>query len=150
MTATTGNAPLGPAETTAVATLAAISMAHFLNDMIQSLIPAIYPVIKESYALDFAQIGLITLTFQIAGSLLQPVVGYVTDRRPMPYATLVGMTFTLAGLAILGFASTHLDVARATGSPTTHAHETGKRARALTILTFFTQDRGPVGQRLPV
>ncbi|MHA6688155.1 MFS transporter [Mesorhizobium sp. A556] len=92
---------------TYMAVLVVLSLTHLLNDLIQSLIPAIYPIIKETYALDFVQIGLITLTFQIAGSLLQPVVGFVTDRRPMPYSTIVGMTFTLAGLVSLGFAPSY-------------------------------------------
>lgn len=92
---------------TYMAVLIVLALTHLLNDLIQSLIPAVYPIIKESYALDFVQIGLITLTFQIAGSLLQPVVGYVTDRRPMPYSTLVGMVFTFAGLASLGFAPSY-------------------------------------------
>jgi len=92
---------------TYMAVLVVLGLTHLLNDLIQSLIPAIYPIIKDAYALDFVQIGLITLTFQIAGSLLQPVVGYVTDRRPMPYSTIVGMTFTLAGLISLGFAPSY-------------------------------------------
>lgn len=92
---------------TYMAVLIVLALTHLLNDLIQSLIPAVYPIIKDSYALDFVQIGLITLTFQIAGSLLQPVVGYVTDRRPMPYSTLVGMTFTFVGLASLGFAPSY-------------------------------------------
>ena len=92
---------------TYMAVLVVLGLTHLLNDLIQSLIPAVYPIIKETYALDFVQIGLITLTFQIAGSLLQPVVGYVTDRRPMPYSTIVGMAFTLVGLASLGFASSY-------------------------------------------
>jgi len=90
-----------------MAVLIVLALTHLLNDLIQSLIPAIYPIIKVSYGLDFVQIGLITLTFQIAGSLLQPVVGYVTDRRPMPYSTIVGMIFTLVGLASLGFAPSY-------------------------------------------
>ncbi|CAM5577795.1 FSR family fosmidomycin resistance protein-like MFS transporter [Aquamicrobium terrae] len=100
----------GPSVTqprTYMAVLVVLGLTHLLNDLIQSLIPAIYPIIKDAYALDFVQIGLITLTFQIAGSLLQPVVGYVTDRRPMPYSTIVGMTFTLAGLISLGFAPSY-------------------------------------------
>ncbi len=92
---------------TYMAVLVVLAATHLLNDLIQSLIPAVYPIIKDSYALDFVQIGIITLTFQMAGSLLQPVVGYVTDRRPMPYSTIIGMTFTLAGLASLGFASSY-------------------------------------------
>ena len=92
---------------TYMAVLIVLALTHLLNDLIQSLIPAIYPIIKDAYALDFVQIGLITFTFQIAGSLLQPVVGYVTDQRPMPYSTIIGMTFTLAGLASLGFAPSY-------------------------------------------
>ena len=97
----------GPAETTAFATLAAISLAHFLNDMIQSLLPAIYPLLKESFALDFTQIGLITLAFQITASLLQPVVGLYTDRWPKPYSLTVGMGLTLCGLLVLSAAPTY-------------------------------------------
>ncbi|MCP8895000.1 MFS transporter [Shinella daejeonensis] len=92
---------------TYLAVLVVLALTHLLNDLIQSLIPAVYPIIKDAYALDFVQIGIITFTFQIAGSLLQPVIGYVTDRRPMPYSTIVGMTFTLVGLASLGFASSY-------------------------------------------
>lgn len=84
-----------------------LSVTHLLNDLMQSLIPAIYPIIKDTYSLDFVQIGMITLTFQIAGSLLQPVVGYVTDKHPMPYSMVAGMTFTLTGLVGLAFASTY-------------------------------------------
>ena len=84
-----------------------LSATHFLNDMMQSLIPAVYPIIKQAYALDYGQIGLITLTFQVTASLLQPAVGYVTDRRPMPYSTVVGMLFTLCGLIGLAFASSY-------------------------------------------
>lgn len=108
MTATAGNAPLGPAETTAVATLGAISLAHCLNDMIQSLIPAIYPVLKDSFALDFTQIGIITLAFNTTASLLQPVVGLYTDKRPLPFSLTVGMGTTLCGLLVLAFAHTYL------------------------------------------
>lgn len=92
---------------THIAVLLILSATHLLNDLMQSLIPAIYPIIKESYSLDFVQIGMITLTFQIAGSLLQPVVGHITDRHAMPYSTVVGMMFTLAGLVGLAFASSY-------------------------------------------
>ena len=88
----------------AVAVLGGISFAHMLNDMIQSLILAIYPLLKEGFHLSFAQIGLITLTYQITASLLQPLVGMVTDRRPMPYSLPVGMGFTLLGLLLLSVA----------------------------------------------
>ncbi len=84
--------------------LAALSVAHLLNDLLQSMIPAIYPLIKEAYALDFAQVGLITLAFQVSSSLLQPLLGWFTDRRPWPYAMVAGMGATLAGLLGLAFA----------------------------------------------
>lgn len=95
------SAPRVMAETTVMPILFAISFSHLLNDTIQSLIPAIYPLVKESFNLSFAQIGLITFTFQLTASLLQPVVGYYTDRRPKPYSLAVGMTLTLAGLVLL-------------------------------------------------
>ncbi len=84
------------------AVLGGISFAHMLNDMIQSLILAIYPILKNDFHLSFAQIGLITLTYQLTASLLQPLVGMVTDRRPMPYSLPVGMGFTLCRLAAAG------------------------------------------------
>jgi FSR family fosmidomycin resistance protein-like MFS transporter len=84
--------------------LVALSAAHLLNDVIQSLIPAVYPLMKETYRLDFAQIGLITLAFQVTSSLLQPLLGWVTDRRPWPYAMVAGMSSTLLGLLGLSFA----------------------------------------------
>jgi len=87
--------------------LAAISFCHFLNDMVQSLIPAIYPLLKDSFHLDFGQVGLITLTYQLVASLLQPVVGLYTDRRPQPYSLTVGMGFTLVGLLLLSMASSY-------------------------------------------
>lgn len=84
-----------------------LSATHLLNDMIQSLIPAIYPIIKTAYALDFGQIGLITLTFQITASLLQPVVGAYIDKNPMPYSMVVGMGCTLTGLIGLAYAGSY-------------------------------------------
>ncbi len=90
---------------TAVAVLAALSVSHLLNDLMQSLIAAVYPVLKESYALSFSQIGLITLAFQLTASLLQPLVGMVTDRRPRPFSLAAGMASTLAGLLLLSAAS---------------------------------------------
>ena len=84
--------------------LASISFCHFLNDLMQSLIPAVYPLLKASYHLDFTQIGLITLTSQLTASLLQPVVGLYTDRRPQPYSLAAGMGFTLTGLVLLSTA----------------------------------------------
>lgn len=81
--------------------LIAISVAHLLNDMIQSVIPAIYPILKEEFGFNFAQIGLITLIFQITSSILQPVTGWYADRRPQPYALTIGMGFTLVGLCLM-------------------------------------------------
>ena len=87
--------------------LVALSGAHLLNDLIQSMIPAMYPLLKEAYVLDFAQIGLITLAFQVTASLLQPVLGLVTDHKPWPYAMVAGMGATLAGLLGLSFAGSY-------------------------------------------
>lgn len=87
--------------------LIALSFSHLLNDTIQSIISAIYPVVKNSFSLTFAQIGLITLTFQMAASLLQPFVGIYTDRKPQPYSLAIGMGFTLIGLVSLSFAPTY-------------------------------------------
>ena len=84
--------------------LGGISFSHFLNDTMQSLIPSVYPIFKESYALDFAQIGLITLAFQFTASLLQPVVGHFTDRKAQPFSLAVGMGSTFFGLLLLSVA----------------------------------------------
>jgi MFS transporter, FSR family, fosmidomycin resistance protein len=93
------------AQGTAVAVLAAISICHMLNDVIQSLIMAIYPMLKQSLSLDFGQIGLITFTFQATASVLQPLVGYITDRYPTPYSLVLGMTSSLMGLLLIAFAT---------------------------------------------
>ena len=87
--------------------LAALSVAHLLNDLLQSMIPAMYPLLKDAYSLDFAQIGLITLAFQVTSSLLQPLLGYVTDKKPWPYAMVAGMGSTLVGLLTLAFAHSY-------------------------------------------
>jgi MFS transporter, FSR family, fosmidomycin resistance protein len=92
-------------EKTVYPILFAISFSHLLNDTIQSLIPAIYPIIKDNYQLTFSQIGLITLTFQLAASLLQPFVGNYTDKKPQPYSLAIGMGFTLIGLVILSMSN---------------------------------------------
>jgi FSR family fosmidomycin resistance protein-like MFS transporter len=84
--------------------LVTLSVCHLLNDLLQALLPAIYPILKEDFGLTFTQIGLITLTNQITASLLQPVVGFYTDRYPRPFSLFIGMTFTLAGLLLLAFA----------------------------------------------
>ena len=89
------------AEVTVMHILWALSLSHLLNDAIQSLLPAIYPVLKESFRLNFTQIGLITLTFQGTASLLQPLIGLYTDRRPKPYSLATGMGLTLVGLVLL-------------------------------------------------
>ncbi len=85
---------------TVLGILLAISFSHLLNDSIQALIPSIYPLLKQSYHLDFAQVGIITLAFQCTASILQPVVGFYTDRRPLPYSLAWGMGITLVGLAL--------------------------------------------------
>ncbi|TCD01000.1 MFS transporter [Pedobacter psychroterrae] len=92
-------------EKTVFPILFAISFSHLLNDTIQSLIPAIYPVVKDSYGLTFTQIGLITLTFQMAASLFQPFVGLYTDKKPQPYSLAMGMGFTLCGLITLSLST---------------------------------------------
>jgi len=88
--------------------LGGISLSHFLNDTMQSLIPSVYPILKESYALDFAQIGLITLAFQFTASLLQPVIGHLTDRKAQPFSLAIGMGFTFFGLLLLSVAQQYL------------------------------------------
>jgi MFS transporter, FSR family, fosmidomycin resistance protein len=100
-------ATLSPAQAagrTTFSILAAISFCHMLNDMMQSLLPALYPMLKGSYALSFGEIGLLTFTYQITASLLQPIIGIFTDRSPRPYSLSVGMGFTLVGLLLLAFA----------------------------------------------
>jgi FSR family fosmidomycin resistance protein-like MFS transporter len=100
-------APAPSAEKTGFRILGAISFAHFLNDMIQSLILSIYPLLKGNFHLSFTQIGLITLTYQITASILQPVVGLYTDKHPKPYSLALGMGFTLIGLLLLSVAPTY-------------------------------------------
>lgn len=94
-----------PKDRTAYPVLGTISVCHFLNDLIQSLLPAIYPLLKNNYHLDFSQIGLITFTTQFVASVLQPVVGMFTDKRPQPYSLPIGMGFSLTGLLLLSTAS---------------------------------------------
>jgi FSR family fosmidomycin resistance protein-like MFS transporter len=105
MTIAAADAPIAPRAHIAV--LLVLGATHFLNDLIQALIPAIYPIIKESYALDFARIGFITLTFQIAGSLFQPLVGHYTDKHPMPYSTIIGMVFSSLGVVCLALSNSY-------------------------------------------
>ncbi|WP_324752034.1 MFS transporter [Roseovarius sp. Pro17] len=92
---------------TYLSVLVILGSSHLLNDLMQSLIPASYPILKEGYALDFVQIGMITLTFQVAGAMLQPIMGMVTDKYPAPYSPVVGMMFTLSGLVGLAFAASY-------------------------------------------
>ncbi len=95
------------AQTTAFAVLIGLSVSHLLNDTIQSLLPAIYPLIKQSFALDYSQIGLITFTFQLTASLFQPFIGIYTDRHPQPYSLPIGMGFSFFGLLLLSMAPTY-------------------------------------------
>ena len=96
------------AEGTAYAILFTIGTCHLLNDMIQSVIPALYPLLKDKYSFTFAQIGIITLVFQLTSSILQPFVGRYADRHPQPYSLAEGMCFTLVGLVALAFAPNFL------------------------------------------
>ena len=86
--------------------LASLSFCHLLNDMMQSLLPAIYPILKQNFGLSFSQIGVITLVNQMTASLLQPIIGFYTDRRPQPYSLALGMAFTLSGMVLLAFGVT--------------------------------------------
>lgn len=92
-------------QSAAFSVLIALSFCHLLNDLMQSLIPALYPLLKQEFALDFTQIGIITLAFQITASLLQPTVGFITDRNPQPFSLAFGMCSTLVGLLLLSVAS---------------------------------------------
>src|ERR1700727_188310 len=93
---------------TTFAILVSLSVCHMLNDLNQSLVPALYPLLKTSYHLDFAQIGLITLASQLTASMLQPVVGLVTDRRPQPFSLPVAMSCSLVGLLLLSVANSYV------------------------------------------
>ncbi len=95
------NRPSAFAQRTVVPVLIAISASHMLNDIVQSLIPAIYPIVKEKFTLNFTEVGIITLCFQMTASILQPFVGRYTDKRPQPYSLMVGMAITLAGVLAL-------------------------------------------------
>src|SRR6266852_9873136 len=98
------SASTASANGTTFAVILSLSFCHLLNDMMQSLVPALYPILKDSYALSFGQIGLITLAFQCTASMLQPVVGLYTDRHPMPYSLTIGMGFTGVGLLLMSVA----------------------------------------------
>ena len=101
MEPTTVQAPTQLVQKTIFGVLFAISFSHLLNDMIQSIITSVYPLLKQGFRLNFSQIGMITFTFQVTASLLQPFVGFFTDRKPRPYSLAVGMGVTLAGLVLL-------------------------------------------------
>jgi MFS transporter, FSR family, fosmidomycin resistance protein len=102
--ANAAGSPAAKVQRTVYSVLGAISFSHLLNDMIQSLILAIYPMLKDNFSLSFGQIGLITLTYQVTASMLQPLVGMYTDKHPKPYSLPVGMGFTLAGLLLMSIA----------------------------------------------
>ena len=154
----TSPAEANAAATTALPILLALSVAHLLNDMMQSLVPAIYPIIKDAHGLSFGQIGLITFTFQLTASLFQPAVGYVTDKKPQPFSLVAGMAFTLIGLVILGYAASYgmLLVGAAlvgTGSAIFHPEATrvarmasgGRQGFAQAIFQLGGQGGGAIG-----
>jgi MFS transporter, FSR family, fosmidomycin resistance protein len=104
------------AQSSALGILFALSFSHLLNDTIQALIPAIYPLLKSSFGLTFTQIGLITLTFQLTGSVFQPLVGLYTDKHPKPYSLVAGMGITLCGLVLLAIAPRYELILAAAGT----------------------------------
>jgi FSR family fosmidomycin resistance protein-like MFS transporter len=118
------------AATTTFSVLAAISFCHLLNDMMQSLLPAIYPILKDNYGLTFGQIGLLTFTFQATASLLQPLIGLFTDKHPQPYSLSVGMGFSFLGLLLLSQAGSYallLTAAALVGSGSAVLHPESSR-----------------------
>lgn len=104
MTTATARPQPTPGQTTAFAIILSISLCHMLNDIMQSLLAAIYPMLKDDFALDYWQIGLLTMAFQVTASLLQPAVGIFTDRKPLPWSLPIGMASTFCGLILLAFA----------------------------------------------
>jgi FSR family fosmidomycin resistance protein-like MFS transporter len=94
---------------TTFSVILSLSFCHLLNDMMQSLVPALYPILKGSYGLTFSQVGLITLAFQCTASMLQPLVGLYTDRRPRPYSLTAGIGLTLVGLLLMSRAGVSRD-----------------------------------------
>jgi len=146
---------------TIVGILFAISISHLLNDTLQSIIPSVYPLLKQSFHLNFTQIGLITFTFQITASLLQPVVGLVTDRKPRPYSLMTGMTLTLCGVILLSMASTFVSVLIAVAimgvgssifhpesSRLAHLASGGKRGMAQSVFQLGGNAGGAIGPLL--
>jgi FSR family fosmidomycin resistance protein-like MFS transporter len=104
---TTDKTPPNPvlAQKTVYSILFSIAFAHLFNDLMQSVIPSSYPILKDNFHLNFTQIGLITLVYQLTASLLQPFIGFYTDKKPKPYSLVIGMVFTISGLALLSFAT---------------------------------------------
>ena len=96
---------VGNKQATVYSILLIISFGHFLNDMIQSVIPSVYPILRDDYNLSFLQIGIITFVAQMTSSIMQPVVGRYTDRHPHPYSLTAGMMFTLAGILLLSLST---------------------------------------------
>ena len=105
--ASAAQAAAASANGTTFAVILSLSFCHLLNDMMQSLVPALYPILKDNYDLTFGQIGFITLAFQCTASMLQPLVGMYTDRKPQPYSLMAGMGFTLIGLLLMSQASSY-------------------------------------------
>src|SRR3954470_23485996 len=105
VTDTTLSPTRASAQSAVYAVILAVSFCHLLNDIMQSLLAAIYPMLKDDYGLDYWQIGLLTMTFQVTASLLQPAIGMYTDRRPLPYSLPAGMGATLVGLIFLAYAA---------------------------------------------
>lgn len=105
MTETTTQPRMATVNSTVYPVILAVSFCHLLNDMMQSLFPALYPILQNNYHLNFSEIGLLTLAFQITASILQPIIGLIADKRPMPYSTAMGMGFTFSGLMLLSTAS---------------------------------------------
>ncbi|TKC62268.1 MFS transporter [Pedobacter hiemivivus] len=110
-TATTATIdPKQLAQQTVFSILFTISFSHLINDMLQAVIPAVYPILKDKFSLNFTQIGLITLTYQLTASILQPFIGFYTDKRPRPYSLAIAMAFTLVGLVAVSFASSFINI----------------------------------------
>ncbi|MFW0739169.1 MFS transporter [Flavobacterium sp.] len=98
------------AQQTVFSILFTISFTHFINDMLQAVIPAVYPILKTKFSLTFTEVGLITLTYQLTASILQPFIGFYTDKKPRPYSLAIGMGFTLVGLAAVAVASSFVNI----------------------------------------
>src|SRR5882757_290280 len=142
-----------PAAQTRFNLLGALSFSHFLNDMMQSLIVSIYPLLKGDFHLSFVQIGAITLTYQACASLLQPLIGVYTDKHPKPYSLSVGMCFTLIGMVTLAFAPSYGSVLAAAaligaGSAIFHP-ESSRIARLASGGRHGLAKRGAQSARIP-